>query len=124
MLEYQTTLLRVDLDRIKLAMEINCNAALAMSQEGKIVTVNKHILSTFGYEEQEVVGQNIEMLVPERYRGRHVHHRNGFFKEPSARLMSGSRSERSPKKWFGIPDRNRVKAIRYPRRYHSNGHRC
>ncbi len=91
MLEYQTTLLRVDLDRIKLAMEINCNAALAMSQEGKIVTVNKHILSTFGYEEQEVVGQNIEMLVPERYRGRHVHHRNGFFKEPSARLMGAGR---------------------------------
>jgi PAS domain S-box-containing protein len=83
--------MRVDLEGIKTALEINCNASLLMSREGRILAVNRQMLKAFGYEENELVGQEIEMLVPARYRGKHVHHRGGFFKEPSDRMMGAGR---------------------------------
>lgn len=88
---YETTLMRVDLDGIKVAMEINGNAAVLMNREGKILEINSQGLKDFGYEESELIGQEIEMLVPVRFRGRHVHHRNGFFKDPSDRMMGAGR---------------------------------
>lgn len=88
---YESTMLKVDLDKIKIALEINCNASLLMGRDGKILAVNRQTLEGFGYQEDELVGQEIEILVPARYRGKHVHHRNGFFKEPSSRLMGAGR---------------------------------
>lgn len=82
---------RVDLGRIKIALEINCNSALVMSSEGKILAANKHALEAFDYKENELVGQDIEILVPHRYHGKHLHHRNGFFKDPSSRMMGAGR---------------------------------
>ena len=41
----------------------------------------------FGYRAEELLGQQIEMLVPERFRGRHPAHRSGFFAEPRSRPM-------------------------------------
>lgn len=87
----QSTLISVDLDRIKVALEINPNASVVMSQSGKIIAVNKIALDSFGYAENELIGQEIEVLIPARFRGRHVHHRTSFFKEPTAREMGAGR---------------------------------
>ena len=41
----------------------------------------------FGYQREDLLGQEVEILVPERFRGRHPQHRDGFFAQPRVRPM-------------------------------------
>jgi rsbT co-antagonist protein RsbR len=86
-----TTIIKIDSDRIAVALEINPNAALVMNQAGKIVAVNHRLLQSFGYEKVELIGADIEILVPERYHAKHTHHRTSYFKEPNTRNMGAGR---------------------------------
>ena len=49
--------------------------------------VNSQTQELFGYDRSELIGQKIEMLVPERYRRLHHHHRQGFAQAPKTRRM-------------------------------------
>ena len=49
--------------------------------------VNSQAESLFGDHRDEMIGQNVEILMPERYRGQHIGHRDGFFKDPRVRPM-------------------------------------
>ncbi len=55
--------------------------------QGRIVLVNAQMENVFGYQREELLGQEIEILVPERFRGRHSGHRGGFFAQPRVRRM-------------------------------------
>ncbi len=57
------------------------NAAIGIiltNDRGEIVTINGFALNKFGYNQDEVVGQKIEMLIPARYHKRHVGHREQY----------------------------------------------
>ena len=57
------------------------NAAIGIiiaDPEGKIVLVNPFALMQFGYTEEEVIGNKVEMLIPPRFRDKHVHHRENY----------------------------------------------
>src|ERR1700752_1978129 len=58
-----------------------------VGQEGRIVVVNSQTEKLFGYERAELLGQPIEILVPERFRGKHRGHRGGFLSNPQLRPM-------------------------------------
>jgi protein-histidine pros-kinase len=55
--------------------------------EGRIELINKESERLFGYERSELIGQKIEILIPERYRKYHPGHRNDFFGDPRLRPM-------------------------------------
>jgi PAS domain S-box-containing protein len=59
--------------------------------EGRIVVSNAQAEALFGYTRDEMIGQKIEMLVPERVRARHPSHREGYHRNPSALFMGADR---------------------------------
>src|SRR5215472_1097739 len=67
------------------------NAIVAVDQQGKIVLLNAQAEKIFGYQGEELVGQPVELLVPERFRGGHLDYRTTFFAELQTRPMGAGR---------------------------------
>jgi len=63
------------------------DAIVAVNREGTIVQVNSQAQELFGYDRDELIGQKVEVLVPESYRGQHHHHRQIFAQTPKTRRM-------------------------------------
>ncbi|HEY6191344.1 MAG TPA: PAS domain S-box protein [Bacteroidota bacterium] len=63
------------------------DAVVIVDPSGKIVLVNSQTEKLFGYQRRELLGQNVEILVPKRFGGKHIHHRTGFFHDPKVRGM-------------------------------------
>jgi PAS domain S-box-containing protein len=67
------------------------NGMVMVDQKGKIALVNAQIEKSFGYTREELLGQPIEKLVPERFRENHSGYRDGFAANPSTRAMGAGR---------------------------------
>jgi PAS domain S-box-containing protein len=77
--------------RFRLVVEAAPNAVVMIDRAGKIVIVNTQAERIFGYTRAELVGQPLEMLVPERFRGHHPELRETFLADPRPRLMGAGR---------------------------------
>ena len=63
------------------------DAIVAVDRNGIIVQVNSQAQELFGYKRDELIGQKVEMLVPESYRPQHHNHRANFAHAPKTRRM-------------------------------------
>jgi PAS domain S-box-containing protein len=77
--------------RFRLAVESSPNGMVMVDPGGKIVLVNREVERMFGYRREELLGQSIEVLVPERFRHQHPSYRVGFFRAPNRRAMGAGR---------------------------------
>ena len=78
-------------ERFRSVVEHAPNAMLMVSTAGLIEMVNAEAVRLFGYEREEMVGQPIEILVPERFRKNHPGLRGSFFADPKSRSMGVGR---------------------------------
>jgi len=74
-------------ERFRLVVNSAPNAMVLVNQIGKISLVNNEAKKLFGYEENEMIGNTLEMLIPARYRTAHVDFRNSFLSRPQTRPM-------------------------------------
>jgi PAS domain S-box-containing protein len=63
------------------------DATLIIGRAGSIALVNTQLERMFGYARDELLGQPVEILVPERFRGIHVTHRGSYLADPHLRPM-------------------------------------
>ena len=75
-------------ERFCLAVESAPNAMVMVDQKGQIVLVNARTEDLFGYSREELLGQEVEILVPERFRSRHPSDRSAFMARPTVREMA------------------------------------
>jgi len=63
------------------------DALVAVNQQGVIIQANSQTEAMFGYTRDELIGQKVEILVPERHRTAHDQHRYDFHARPKIRRM-------------------------------------
>lgn len=73
--------------RFRELLESAPDAMVIVGESGNIVLVNTQTEKLFGYARTELLGREVEMLVPPRYRAAHPGHRKGYFARPKARAM-------------------------------------
>lgn len=76
---------------LSLVIEAAPNAMLMIDARGQIVLVNAQVEKLFGYSRAELLGQRVEMLLPESARRAHEGYRRGYFAHPDARPMGAGR---------------------------------
>ncbi len=64
------------------------NALIMVNDEGNIELVNQMLCDMFGYNMDELVGQNLEILIPSKLRLSHKKYREGYIKKPEKRAMA------------------------------------
>ena len=68
-------------------LDLSPDALLIVDQAGTILQVNQQTTALFGYHPQDMLGQRLEMLLPDRLRGVHTTHREHYFRAPRLRSM-------------------------------------
>ncbi len=78
-------------ERFRRVVESSPASIVMVDQEGKINLVNSQTEKSFGYNRVELIGQTVEILVPERFRHKHIEYRKKFALSPTSRPMGEGR---------------------------------
>ena len=78
-------------EQFHMTVEASPNGLLMVDEQGIIRMVNRQIDQLFGYERTELIGQPIEVLVPQRRRSHHAGDRKAFIAHSESRAMGKGR---------------------------------
>ncbi|MGE0354040.1 MAG: PAS domain S-box protein [Gemmatimonadales bacterium] len=77
--------------RFRAAVDSCPNGMIMTDDAGTILLVNREVERLFGYHRDELLGQPVEQLVPERFRRGHTGFRHAFLRAPEPRPMGAGR---------------------------------
>lgn len=63
------------------------NVVVISDKSGTITYVNRRVINMFGYQPDELVGQSVDILLPDHLSRGHYIHRQSYFKNPTNRAM-------------------------------------
>jgi PAS domain S-box-containing protein len=83
----------IDVEKVQMnaLYEFATEGIVLTNQKGEIVLVNPAALRLFKYEEGELLGKLVEVLIPGRFREGHIKYRESFHQAPSNRTMGHGR---------------------------------
>ncbi|HUO06507.1 MAG TPA: PAS domain S-box protein [Candidatus Binataceae bacterium] len=73
--------------KFRTLFEAALDAMVIVAKDGRIVLVNAQAEKLFGYSRTELIGNPVEMLIPPRFRSRHIQHRTAYASAPKIRAM-------------------------------------
>jgi PAS domain S-box-containing protein len=73
--------------RFEQLLEAAPDAIVGVDEAGRIMLVNQQVERVFGYARDELLGERVERLVPERFHRAHTVHRGRYFTNPGTRAM-------------------------------------
>ncbi|MEC5400015.1 sensor histidine kinase [Uliginosibacterium sp. H1] len=83
--------LRLSEERFRAVVEVAPDGMAMVNRDGRIVLVNRGLERMFGHRREEMIGQPVEMLMPDRYRDMHHGLRSSYLRSPTTRDMAGRR---------------------------------
>jgi PAS domain S-box-containing protein len=72
---------------VRRVLDSSPDAMVIIDGEGTIVFANRQVELLFGHEATSLVGRRVELLLPERFRTRHIGHRNAYARNTRVRPM-------------------------------------
>ena len=79
------------IDRLRLAVESSPTPIIIVDASCRIVLVNEQTEQWFGYDRDELLGREIEILIPQRFQSRHRADRDRYLAAPTVRPMGTDR---------------------------------
>lgn len=83
---YTSGLLQGDVT-IKTLLESLAEGVIFINESGRIILINDRLAELTGYDKHEVMGQHMNLFIPEEFHHRHDSHVNDYFKTPRVRPM-------------------------------------
>ncbi|HVC01633.1 MAG TPA: EAL domain-containing protein [Steroidobacteraceae bacterium] len=77
--------------RFKDLLEFSPDALIVINRDGEMVLVNSRAVQLFGWRREELLGRNIEMLMPAAFAAKHGVNRSGYYAQPLVREMGAGR---------------------------------
>jgi PAS domain S-box-containing protein len=81
----------INSDVFKTMIEDLPDAIIIINHKGIITAANKEVLRVFGYQPEELIGEEIEILIPANLRDIHKKHVKDYFKKPEKKGMARDR---------------------------------
>ena len=85
--------LRLAESQMSTILAIAADAIISLNENMRIMVFNEGAASIFGYSKEEIIGQPLDVLIPQRYRGGHHAHIASFAGAPVAARRMGERQE-------------------------------
>lgn len=77
----------VDCGILQTLIEAASDGMVVTDAEGRVVLANRRIGELFAYDCEELLGQEVELLLPQRFSETHKTHRNRYLDQPYSRPM-------------------------------------
>lgn len=74
-------------DTTTLLIESFAEAFLVINEKSTVMLVNRRFAELFGYAKDEIVGQQLDLIIPGRFRAVHNEHTRNYFNSPHVRPM-------------------------------------